>query len=225
MSIFFRGSGGTALAKKVLALALVTLLSGLAANAQSSSESSGSAGASADSSYTGPQKGGREIEFWTGGGPSIAGGIRRIGVWNGGFRYGFLITDLHGPGFLRGRFESAVDVTPLFLVFQPGGAAYGVGIVPAVLKWDFEQRGRLVPYFDLDGNTLFTDRRTPPNISRINFTPSAAFGAHWLLHEYAVTAEFRFLHISDAGLTNPNPGINTVEIRIGVGMFTRPKHH
>lgn len=204
-------------------MALVALLSAVAAGAQSTPDSGGT-GTNANSDYPGPQKGGREIEFWTGGGPSIAGGIRGLGVWNAGVRYGWLISGLHGPGFLRGRFESAVDATPMFLVFQPGGAAYGVGIVPAVLKWDFEQRGRVVPYFDLDGNTLLTDKRTPPNISRINFTPSAAFGAHFLLHKYALTAEFRFLHISDAGLTSPNPGINTAEIRIGVGMFTPPKH-
>jgi Lipid A 3-O-deacylase (PagL) len=27
------------------------------------------------------------------------------------------------------------------------------------------------------------------------------------------------LHISNAGLSTPNPGINTVEVRVGVGKF------
>jgi len=27
------------------------------------------------------------------------------------------------------------------------------------------------------------------------------------------------MHISNAGLSSPNPGINTVQVRIGVGKF------
>jgi hypothetical protein len=211
------------LAKRTVFIAVVMLLSALGAAAQSNAGGAAGTVDSKSSLYPGPEKGGHEIEFWTGGGPSIPGGIKGLGVWNGGLRYGWLITGLHGPGFLRGRFESAVDVSPFFWVFQPGGTAYGIGLVPAVLKWDFQQRGRVVPYFDLDGNVLFTSKDTPPHISKVNFTPSAAMGAHFLLHKYALTAEFRFLHISDAGLTNPNPGINTVEIRVGIGLFTQPK--
>ena len=227
MSVLFRGLGGR-VARKILVAALVALLSGVAAGAQSGPDG-GSSGAGAGSANAnsgiaqGPEKGGREIEFFTGGGPSVPGGVRGIGVWNAGLRYGFLISGLHGPGFLRGRFESALDVTPFFWVFQPGGTAYGVGIVPAVLKWDFAQRGRVVPYVDFDGNVLLTSKDTPPHISKVNFTPSAVVGAHFLLHKYAVTAELRYLHISDAGLTDPNPGINTVEVRMGFGLFKPPK--
>jgi len=227
-SIFFEGTfwgfvGGPRLTRHILAIALAMAFSVLVSRAQSNPAGGAPAATSNSSPDAGPEKGGRELEFWSGGGPSIPGGIRGLGVWNAGFRYGWMITGLHGPGFLRGRFESATDVSPIFWVLQPGGTAYGIGIVPSVLKWDFQQRGRVVPYFDLDGNVLLTSKDTPPHISKVNFTPSAAMGAHFLLHKYALTAEFRFLHISDAGLTNPNPGINTVEIRMGFGMFTHPK--
>jgi hypothetical protein len=30
------------------------------------------------------------------------------------------------------------------------------------------------------------------------------------------------MHISNAGLATPNPGINTVQFRIGFGRFTQP---
>jgi hypothetical protein len=32
------------------------------------------------------------------------------------------------------------------------------------------------------------------------------------------------MHISDAGLTAINPGINTVQLRLGIGMFTGGGH-
>jgi Lipid A 3-O-deacylase (PagL) len=36
------------------------------------------------------------------------------------------------------------------------------------------------------------------------------------------SADVRFLHISNAGLRDLNPGINTVQLRLGLGWFTRP---
>ena len=210
------------------AIAVVTLLCASAARAQSTSGASANTGGGAAVSAAanpdaGPQAGGHEIEIWSGGGPSIPGGIPGLGVWNAGVRYGWVLTGLHGPDFLRGRFETGVDFAPIFWVLQPGGTAYGFAVVPLVLKWDFAQRGRVVPYFDLDGSVLLTSRDTPPQISHVNFTPSAAVGLHFLRGKYAWSAEFRFLHISDASLTDPNPGINTVEVRMGFGLFTHPK--
>ena len=43
----------------------------------------------------------------------------------------------HLPGFLRGRFEYAVDAVPVFFVFQPANTAFGVGFDPLGLKWNF----------------------------------------------------------------------------------------
>jgi hypothetical protein len=221
--------------RKILgAVAVMTLMYASAARAQStpgaSANTSGGSGLAASAaanpdaaSDAGPQAGGHEIEIWSGGGPSIPGGIPGLGVWNVGVRYGWVLTDLHGPSFLRGRFETGVDFAPIFWVLQPGGTAYGFAVVPSVLKWDFAPRGRVVPYFDLDGSVLLTSRDTPPHISHVNFTPSAALGLYFLRGKYAWSAEFRFLHISDASLTDPNPGINTVEVRMGFGLFTHSK--
>ncbi len=67
-----------------------------------------------------PEDGGHEIGLWTGGGHSVPGGTSGTSAWNVGARYGWVLTRPHGPGFLNGRFEYAVDVVPVFLVFQKG---------------------------------------------------------------------------------------------------------
>lgn len=170
---------------------------------------------------SGPEQGGTELQIWTSGGHSVAGGRGNTAIWNAGLRYGWILTDAHLPGFLRGRFEYAVDAVPAYLIFQPNHTAYGVGLNPLNLKWNFVTRGRVVPYLELSGGTLFTTQEVPPGTSRVNFTPSAAFGAHFLREKYAWNVEARYLHISNAGLTVPNPGINTFEVRIGVGKFRR----
>jgi lipid A 3-O-deacylase len=166
-----------------------------------------------------PEDGGREIQVWTGGGPSVPGGTSDTSVWNVGVRYGWILTRPHGPGFLKGRFEYAVDLVPVFTVFQRYNTAYGAGFNPLGLKWDFAARGRIEPYLELGGGTLFTNHQVPIGTSAVNFTPSAALGMHVLDDKYAFSVELRYLHISNAGLSSPNPGINTLEVRVGWGKF------
>jgi len=199
---------------------------------------------------TGPEQGGNEIQVWTAGGHSVpAGAVLFRGdrsvddpshtwIWNAGFRFGWVLLDSHGPGFLRGRFEYAIDAVPVYLIsqtekgkFLANGAivptasrvVYGVGANPVNLKWNFERRGRILPYAELSGGLLFTNHDVPPDTSSVNFTPAAAFGAHFLGRRFAWALEARFLHISDAGLSSVNPGVNTIEVRIGFGKFTRPR--
>ena len=166
-----------------------------------------------------PEDGGREVQVWTGGGPSVPGGTSDTSVWNVGLRYGWILTRPHGPGFLKGRFEYAVDLVPVFTVFQRYNTAYGAGFNPLGLKWDFAARGRIEPYLELGGGTLFTNHQVPIGTSAVNFTPSAALGMHVLDDKYAFSVELRYLHISNAGLSSPNPGINTLEVRVGWGKF------
>jgi hypothetical protein len=123
------------------------------------------------------------------------------------------------PGFLRGRFEYAVDAVPVFFVFQPANTAYGVSFDPLGLKWNFERHGRFSPYLELCGGTLFTSHNVPTGTNTVNFTDQAALGVHLLGEERNVSLELRYMHISNAGLATPNPGINTVQVRLGIGKF------
>jgi len=166
-----------------------------------------------------PEDGGHEVQIWTGGGPSVPGGTTDTSVWNAGLRYGWILTRPHGPGFFKGRFEYAVDAVPLFLVFQRANTAYGAGLDPLNLKWNFATRGRIAPYFELSGGTLFSSQDVPPGTSNVNFTSGAALGMHVLGERHNWSVEARYMHISNAGLASPNPGINTVQVRVGIGKF------
>ena len=172
-------------------------------------------------SQAGPVEGQHEVQIWTGGGHGTNGSQSSDGVWNVGLRYGLILTAPHGPGFLRGRLEYAVEAVPAFLVFQRQNTAYGAGVNPFAFKWAFETRGSVVPYFEIGGGTLFTNTQVPAGTSRINFTTSGAIGLHFLRSKYNLSTEVRFMHISNAGLANPNPGINTVQLRLGFGWFSQ----
>lgn len=165
------------------------------------------------------EDGGHEIQIWTGGGHSVPGGTSNTGIFNLGARYGWILTKPHGPGFLKGRFEYAVDAVPVFLVFQPANTAYGAGFNPLNLKWNFATRGMTSPYFELSGGTLFTNHDVPTGTNTVNFTTGAALGFQFVKERRTWSVEVRYLHISNAGLEVPNPGLNTVQIRLGLGRI------
>jgi len=167
----------------------------------------------------GPEEGGNEVQVWAGGGHSVPGGTQHTEAFDLGFRYGWVITGRHLPGILRGRFEYTVDAVPVYLIFQPANTPYAGGFDPLGLKWNFERRGRLSPYLELSGGVLFSNHDIPAYTNTVNFSPSAALGTHVLGEKYNWSVEVRYLHISSAGLGNYNPGLNTVQVRLGVGRF------
>ena len=179
--------------------------------------------ATAVQAQDGPEEDGHEVQIWAGGGHSVPGGTSQTGAFDAGLRYGWGMTGLHGPRILRGRFEYVVDAVPVYLIFQPANTAYGVGFNPLGLKWNFERRGRLSPYFELGGGAMFSNHSVPTYTNTVNFTPSAALGTHILGEKYNWSVEVRYLHISSAGLGNYNPGLNTVQVRLGVGKFWKGK--
>jgi hypothetical protein len=169
-----------------------------------------------------PEEGGHELQVWTGGGHWVPGGTSDTNVWNAGFRYGWILTEPHLPGFLKGRFELAVDAVPAFAVFQRANTAFGAGVNPVGFKWIFATRGHVAPFLELNGGTLFTTHNVPTGTSSINFTTGAALGMYFL-KDHAWSLDVRYMHISNAGLTVPNPGLNTVQVRLGFGKFFSKK--
>jgi len=166
--------------------------------------------------------GDREISFWAGGGHSVSGGRSDVGVFNAGLRYGWVLTGPAGPGFLRGTFEYAVDAIPLYVIFQ-NGATYGASFDPLGLKWNFANAHRVAPFIELAGGVLFSNHDVPRFTNDVNFTSQAAFGVHLGERKWRPTLQVRFVHISNAGLATPNPGVNTVQFQLGLAHFTHSK--
>lgn len=161
-----------------------------------------------------------DIGLWFGGGVSVPGGTTDTQTINAGVRLGKVLTGDHGGGFARGNFEWSADLMPLYYVVQPGQNAYGAGFNPVNLKWNFTSHDRVVPYLELGGGVLFTNNNVPAITSTTNFLTHAALGFHFFnSQKRALTGTVRYEHISNAGLTTPNPGVNTVQFTIGMNWF------
>lgn len=155
----------------------------------------------------------------------------------GGVRVGKVLTAEHGPGWMRGNFEVAADVMPLFIDFAGqevqllpqdrtiGGTYYGFSVNPLVLKWNFtggRPQRKVVPFFEIAGGMLFTNRGFPETAtSHFNFTPQFAGGFQVFTREdRAVTVSIRGMHISNASISAPNPGVNAVlAVTVGYHWF------
>lgn len=164
----------------------------------------------------GVRDGAWEFGVWAGGGTSVPGGTKDTQIMNAGFRVGKVLTGEIGPGFLAGKFEYAFDVVPVYTVFQQT-TVYGAGFNPVALKWNFTHASkRAVPFLEITGGTLFTQDNVPAGTNTVNFTTQAALGVQLFARpRRSINLSARYMHISNAGLSVPNPGINTVQFQVG----------
>ncbi len=173
---------------------------------------------------------GTEIGLWAGGGTGV-GHSSSFQFANAGLRLGKVLTGEHGPGWLRGNFEYAADVMPLYLVFQdqrvlqPDGVfvtkrqtVYGGSIAPVILKWNFTSGKKIVPYAAIEESAIFTTQDVSAgDTSTVNFGSALASGVQVFRDDHhALTFSGRVIHISNASLGNHNPSINlALQFRLG----------
>jgi len=163
-----------------------------------------------------------DLGVWAAGGFSVPGGTKDTHTVNDGIRLGKVLTNDLGGGFLRGNFEWSADLIPDYYLWQPTPAknAYSTAFNPLNLKWNFTHAERTVPFLELGGGVLFSNRAVPLNTSHVNFLTHATLGFQFFNTERrAFTAGVKYEHISNAGLTVPNPGINTVQFMVGMNWF------
>jgi hypothetical protein len=142
-----------------------------------------------------------------------------------GGRAGRVLTPDLGRAFLRGNFEYAVEVMPVYTVFTPNGAVYGASIKPFIVRWNFTTANRrVIPYFHFAGGVVFTTSDVPPpNTSSINFTPQLGGGIHWFVRpERSVDFGLDLVHHSNASLGDHNPGYNaSIFFSVGYTWYKR----
>jgi hypothetical protein len=132
--------------------------------------------------------------------------------------YGHKLGVLVGDGrWYRGNFEVRGE---LF-----GGGQYSpssdwvIGLTPH-LRYDFDTRSRWIPFLDIGAGVTATGIGAPDLSGTFEFNLQAGTGVHWFFRDnMAVTSEVRYLHMSCAGIHQPNLGANNVAFMIGLSWF------
>ncbi len=135
-----------------------------------------------------------------------------------GGRYGRIVTNPKGRGFLKGNMELAVEVYPVYLMFQ-GPTTYGFSFT-LLFRHYIAPRSRVKPFLSLGLGAVFSIDPIPAESSHVNFTTQAGLGIMWFgTPRLAYLLEYRIHHVSNSVLAEVNPGINSSYIQFGVSIF------
>lgn len=137
-------------------------------------------------------------------------------------RLGYVFATLDGKPPFKGSVE-VVGEAPLLVAFE-SRTIYGGGFT-ALLAYHVATGTRLVPFLEGGAGILLsaprsTDRASQFHDAQFNFTPQAGAGLRYRIGDRAaLTLEYRFAHISSAGLTERNGGLNASFVLFGVSLL------
>jgi lipid A 3-O-deacylase len=133
--------------------------------------------------------------------------------------WGRVLTEPHGPAPLRGRFELAFEVAPVYAQYGPR-KTYGFGVTPLVWRWNFEPRKKFATYVEMAGGGLWTRDAVPERTSTSNFTAHASYGVRYFLSPHrTINVAYRFHHISNGNRLERNPGVNAHVLMFGISVI------
>jgi hypothetical protein len=106
---------------------------------------------------------------------------------------------------------------------HPGGRLIG-GLL--VFRLNGRSFGHFVPFFDVGAGMLNTTlyQRAPELSGPTQFSPQGGFGIQYFLRpQRALVFEYRFLHLSNAYLQQPNIAFNSALFSVGFRWLRRPR--
>lgn len=162
-----------------------------------------------------------ELGFLTGYGSSFVGfGETRhqVQTWDAILRAGFFLSDEVGQGsWYQGRHEVLLEL-PYHLAVNYGGRSMVGGYLLG--HWRFTSLDRVVPYVLAGGGPLFVDLGLPTMGTKLCFSYQGGTGLQYLIdRNTALSLEYRYHHISNAGTASPNEPINSNKLLMGVSFY------
>lgn len=132
--------------------------------------------------------------------------------------YGWMISNVVGEDrFYRGNWELLAEFFG-GAQFHPD-TEYVVGIGP-VLRYNFAVGHRLVPFIDAGAGLSATSIREGDLSTTFEFNLQGGLGLRWFVcNDLSLTLAAHYIHLSNAGIDNPNNGVNNITIMLGVSWF------
>jgi len=132
-------------------------------------------------------------------------------------RFGYFLSADIGSGWYKGRHELLLEL-PLHLAVDPKISPMTGGYVLGC--WKFTSLDEFVPYVFAGGGILYVDLGLPTMGSRLNFSYQGGTGLQYFIRKNtAVSLEYRYHHISNAGTATPNEPLNSSKILLGLSFF------
>lgn len=132
-------------------------------------------------------------------------------------RFGWFLSRELGSGWYQGRHELLMEL-PLHLVMDPKVSPMVGGYLLG--SWKFTSLDDWAPYVFAGGGILYVDLGLPTMGSRLNFSYQGGAGVQYFIApDTALSLEYRYHHISNAGTASPNEPLNSSKILLGIAFY------
>lgn len=129
------------------------------------------------------------------------------------------LTDtLLGDHWLRGSIELGLEGHFLIQTEPHSGSAWGVSLL---FRYNFLASDRFVPFVEVGGALIDLDFDIdPPRADGVNFALQGSVGVHWFVSKRtAITAQWRYHHISNGRVNEPNVSLDHSLFMVGTTFF------
>jgi lipid A 3-O-deacylase len=132
-------------------------------------------------------------------------------------RFGWFLSKEIGSGWYKGRHELFMEL-PVHLAVDPRVSPMVGGYLLG--SWKFTSLENWAPYVFAGGGILYVDLGLPTMGSRLDFSYQGGTGVQYFIRkDLALSLEYRYHHISNAGTATPNEPLNSSKILLGVSVF------
>lgn len=131
---------------------------------------------------------------------------------------GYVVTDERGPGWLRGNLEVLAE--PAVVRFEAETSSVTAGGLSVLGRWLFAGVGRVRPYLEAGVGLLVGDFNLRQTDCDVNYVLQGGPGVLVRVGERAaLTAGYRFHHVSNADTCRNNLGLNSSLFLLGLSVF------
>ena len=136
-------------------------------------------------------------------------------------RFGYVFTDLIGDdvlgGYLKGNGEIVFEALLGTALKGTGGESEGIAMM---YKHNFITGTRFVPFVEMGLGLSQNNWHIYECQSHFEFIVQGGVGCQYFItDDWALSVEARIHHMSNAGMTSPNPGLNDIMLTAGVSRF------
>lgn len=135
---------------------------------------------------------------------------------------GFIVRDF-APSRLPVRRFEVVNEGIFGNAVHPGGRLTGYALL---FRLDGKNYRHVIPFFDAGAGVQHTTlaTRAPELSGRLQFSPQGGLGIQYFFNpQRALVLEYRYMHMSNAGITPPNHGFNASMLVVGFRWLRRPR--
>ncbi len=145
-------------------------------------------------------------------------GVERVEGFHLLPHFGYVLSDERGPGWIRGNLELLAE--PTLIHFRSDSAsATGVGLL-GLARWIFGAGSTVRPYIEVGGGVLGGQLEFRQTDCNVNYVFEAGPGLLIFVSEAtAVTAGYRYQHLSNGGRCDRNLGLNSSVLILGISHF------